>query len=92
MAILVSQYQNNVTPLDALLSHFYSSSKSVQKAFAKIILESRAEDKKKSLTPQQKYVKESLTRAFDEVRNAKARGESLMSADDFLEELRKENE
>lgn len=91
MAISVSQYQNNVTPLDALLSHFYSSSKSVQKAFAKIIMEARAEDKKKTLTPQQKYVKESLTRAFDEVRNANEKGEVLMSAEDFLEELCKEN-
>jgi len=39
---------------------------------------------------QQKYVKESLERAFDEVNQAKREGRKLMSADDFIKELQAE--
>lgn len=42
---------------------------------------------KKQLTPQQQYVKESLTRALNEVQEAKCTGTPLMSADDFLNEM-----
>ena len=42
---------------------------------------------KKQLTPQQQYVKESLTRALNEVQEAKRTGTPLMSADDFLNEM-----
>lgn len=42
---------------------------------------------KKQLTPQQQYVKESLTRALIEVKQAKRNGKMLMSADDFLNEM-----
>ncbi len=42
---------------------------------------------KKMLTPQQQYVKESLTRALNEVQEAKRTGRTLMSADDFLNEM-----
>lgn len=36
---------------------------------------------------QQAYVKDSLTRALMEVKDAEARGERLQSVDDFLKEL-----
>lgn len=36
---------------------------------------------------QQAYVKDSLTRAFNELKLAKLGGEELQSADDFLKEL-----
>ncbi|MBQ9676756.1 MAG: hypothetical protein IJV44_01305 [Prevotella sp.] len=39
---------------------------------------------------QQKYVKESLERAFDEVYQAKRKGKKLMSADEFIKELQTE--
>lgn len=42
---------------------------------------------KKMLTPQQQYVKESLARALNEVQEAKRTGKTLMSADDFLNEM-----
>lgn len=46
---------------------------------------------KKQLTPQQQYVKESLTRALIEVKQAKRNGKMLMSADDFLNEMLNED-
>lgn len=36
---------------------------------------------------QQTYVKESLTRAFNEVKEAESEGRKLQSVDDFLKEL-----
>ena len=41
---------------------------------------------------QQAYVKESLTRALQEVKLAKLEGRKLQSFDDFLEELDKEQQ
>lgn len=39
---------------------------------------------------QQTYVKDSLTRAFQEIKNAKSEGRELQSVDDFLKELDEE--
>lgn len=36
---------------------------------------------------QEEYVRESLTRAFDEIKLAKSEGRELQSVDDFLNEL-----
>lgn len=36
---------------------------------------------------QEEYVRESLTRAFDEIKLAKSEGRKLQSVDDFLNEL-----
>lgn len=36
---------------------------------------------------QEKYVKESLTRALNEVKEARQKGEKLQTLDDFLKEL-----
>ncbi|MBO4662997.1 MAG: hypothetical protein J5663_01130 [Bacteroidaceae bacterium] len=52
------------------------------------LLEPTAEDIK---TAQQKaYVKETLTRALDEVKRAKREGRKLQSLDDLIEELEME--
>lgn len=39
---------------------------------------------------QQAYVKDSLTRAIQEVKNAKFEGRSLQTIDDFIKEMREE--
>ena len=39
---------------------------------------------------QQAYVKESLERAFDEMKQARREGRQLQSADDFINELQAE--
>jgi len=39
---------------------------------------------------QQAYVKDSLTRAFQEIKNAKSEGRELQGVDDFLKELDEE--
>lgn len=39
---------------------------------------------------QQTYVKESLERAFDEMKQARHEGRQLQSADDFINELQAE--
>jgi len=41
-------------------------------------------------TPNQKYVRESLTRAMNELKEAMETGKQLQTADDFLLELEKE--
>lgn len=41
-------------------------------------------------TPNQKYVRESLTRAFAEVRSAEKEGRNLQSLDEFILELEQE--
>lgn len=41
-------------------------------------------------TPNQKYVRESLTRAMKEVREAEKEGRNLQSLDDFILELEQE--
>lgn len=66
-----STIQPAVSPLDALLAHFTSSSKSVQRAFAKYIIEAYAEDVE--TRRQQMMMKNSLTQAFKELKEGKAR-------------------
>lgn len=54
------------------------------------LLEPRADDPK---TARQKaYVKETLTRALREVKEAKREGRQLQTLDEFIEELRMEEE
>ena len=50
------------------------------------VFKSKEEVSKKTLR-QQTYVKESLERAFDEVKQARREGRKLQSADDFIKEL-----
>lgn len=59
------------SPLDALLAHFTSSSKSVQRAFTKYIIEAYAEEVEERR--QHMMMKQSLTQAFKELKEGKAR-------------------
>ena len=63
--------QKTISPLDALMAHFTSSSKSVQRAFARYIIEAHAEEVE--ARRQQMIMKESLTQAFKELKEGKAR-------------------
>lgn len=69
MATSIAQHQTS--PLDALLAHFASSSKSVQRAFTKYIIDAHAEEVESRR--QQMMMKESLTQAFKELKEGKAR-------------------
>lgn len=51
-----------------------------------VVLKSKATDNHKALT-QQKLVKDSLTRAFDEVHCAQREGRKLQSADNYIKWL-----
>ena len=53
------------------------------------LLKSKADSNSKTLA-QQKFVKESLSRAFSELKEAQRTGKKLQSADDFLNELEME--
>ena len=53
------------------------------------VVKTSADNDRKTLA-QQKYVRESLTRALNEVKEAKRIGRQLQSADDFIKELEME--
>ena len=59
------------SPLDALMAHFASSSKSLQRAFTKYIIEANAEEVE--VRRQQVMMKESLKQAFKELKEGQAR-------------------
>lgn len=63
--------QQSTSPLDALMAHFASSSKSVQRAFTKYIIDTHANEVE--ARRQQAMVKESLTQAFKELTEGKDR-------------------
>lgn len=54
------------------------------------LLESKADDAKTA--NQKAYVKETLTRALNEVKAAKREGRKLQTVDEFIKELRMEEE
>lgn len=68
MATSIIQQTN---PLDALIAHFASSSRAVQRAFTKFIIEAHAEEVE--VRRQQMMMKESLTQAFKELKEGKSR-------------------
>lgn len=72
--------QQQTSPLEALMAHFTSSSKSVQRAFTKYIIDAHAEELE--TRRQQIMMKESLTQAFKELKECQAR-----PIDDLFEEL-----
>ncbi len=63
-------YQPTVSPVDALWALYQSQSKKVRKAFRQELQE---EEKARAVKEQQEMVKESMTRAFEELRSGKAR-------------------
>lgn len=78
MATVTVQQPVSMSPLEALMAHFESSSKSVQRAFAKYIIDNNA--KEVATRRQQMMMKESLTQAFKELNEGKARPvEELLS-------------
>lgn len=78
MATVTVQQPVSMSPLEALMAHFASSSKSVQRAFAKYIIDNNA--KEVATRRQQMMMKESLTQAFKELNEGKARPvEELLS-------------
>lgn len=81
MATTIEQSQMSISPLDALMAHFASTSKSVQRTFVNYIVKTYASQQDQKLR-QQKAVKESLTRAFSEIKAGEAR-----SIDELLSEL-----
>lgn len=67
----IATVQPHTSPLDALMAHFASSSKSVQRAFTKFIIDTHAEEAE--TRRQQMMMKESLKQAFKEMNEGKAR-------------------
>ena len=64
-------YQPTVSPVDALWALYQSQSKKVRKAFRQKLQEE--EEKARAVKEQQEMVKESMIRAFEELRSGKAR-------------------
>ena len=69
MATLAIQQQPS--PLNALMAHFASSSKSVQRAFTRYIIETNADEVE--VRRQQMMMKESLKQAFKQLKEGNAR-------------------
>lgn len=76
---------NTVSPVDALWTLIQGQSKSVQK-----IIKSRLDARFPSdvaETPQQKYVRTTLTKALSDTKKAQSKGKQMPSAFDLLDEL-----
>lgn len=71
MPTAIENKQVGASPLEALMAHFASSSRSVQRAFTKFIIDANAEEV--VTRRQQLMMKESLTQAFKELKEGKAR-------------------
>ena len=71
MPTAIENKQVCASPLEALMAHFASSSRSVQRAFTKFIIDANA--KEVVTRRQQLMMKESLTQAFKELKEGKAR-------------------
>lgn len=71
----------NVSPLDALWTLFVSQPKSIRKAFTERILQA---DVHAEAIRQQLLVKESLTQAFKELKEAEQTGKELPDAHDLF--------
>lgn len=70
MITTVDSQPTEISTLDALWALYQSQSKKVRQALAKRIL---AEHKQQQTQAQQQMVRESLTRAFDELHSGKVR-------------------
>lgn len=71
MTTAIENKQVSASPLEALMAHFASSSRSVQRAFTKYIIDANAEEV--VTRRQQLMMKESLTQAFKELNEGKSR-------------------
>lgn len=77
-----------VSSLDALWALIQSQPKKVRDALYKRMKEA---EKLAETHRQENYVRETLTRALTEVREAERTGHKLMSFDEFVNEMRKDN-
>lgn len=89
MALAVQTSQNNmVSSLDALWALIQSQPKKVRDALYKRMKEA---EKLAETRRQENYVRETLTRALTEVREAERTGQKPMSFDEFINEMRKDD-
>ena len=71
---------------DATTLHVRKAIELLRGVVSTTVFKTKDESNKKTLR-QQAYVKESLERAFDEMKQARREGRKLQSADDFIKEL-----
>ena len=74
---------------DATTQHVRKAIELLRGVVSTTVFKTKDESNKKTLR-QQTYVKESLERAFDEMKQARREGRKLQSADDFIKELEAE--
>ena len=74
---------------DASTLHVRKAIELLRGVVSTTVFKTKDESNKKTLR-QQAYVKESLERAFDEMKQARREGRKLQSADDFIKELEAE--
>ena len=74
---------------DATTLHVRKAIELLRGVVSTTVFKTKDESNKKTLS-QQAYVKESLERAFDEMKQARREGRKLQSADDFIKELEAE--
>ena len=74
---------------DATTVHVRKAIELLRGVVSTTVFKTKDESNKKTLR-QQAYVKESLKRAFDEMKQARREGRKLQSADDFIKELEAE--
>ena len=74
---------------DATTLHVRKAIELLRGVVSTTVFKTKDESNKKTLR-QQAYVKESLERAFDEMKQARREGRKLQSADDFIKELEAE--
>jgi hypothetical protein len=74
---------------DATTVHVRKAIEMLRGVVSTTVFKTKDESNKKTLR-QQAYVKESLKRAFDEMKQARREGRKLQSADDFIKELEAE--
>lgn len=65
-----SNYQSNISPIDALWTLYQSQTKRVRKAFRQRII---AEENEDNANAQNAMLKDSMTRAFDELHSGLAK-------------------
>ena len=71
---------------DATTLHVRKAIELLRGVVSTTVFKTKDESNKKTLR-QQAYVKESLERAFDEMKQARREGRKLQSADDFIKEM-----
>ena len=74
---------------DATTLHVRKAIELLRGVVSTTVFKTKDESNKKTLR-QQAYVKKSLERAFDEMKQARREGRKLQSADDFIKELEAE--